>query len=159
MCFSASALLTGCKPKETQPDFPLTTAYYEFRVTRIVDANQGTSVEVGLDTLSYRDEDGVLKVLTNLYNENGPKGQSTYIKYIPVTSRNNHVLEAYASTSTTKGHNLVIEAGLIRRATQTRLQISEQRANTNWQFPLSQLVVQSRLKEPVSREDALEANR
>ena len=159
MCFSASVILAGCEPKETQPNFPLTTAYYEFRVTRILDANQRTSVEVGLDTLKYRDEDGVLKILTNLYNENGPKGQSTYTKYIPVTSRNNNVLEAYASTSTTKGHSIVIEAGLIKRTTQTRLKISEGRANTSLPFPLSQSFVQSQLSKPVSREDALEANK
>ena len=55
--------LTSCQDKNAEPDFPPTKAYYAFRVFNPTNPSQPRN-EVGFDTLTYRAEDGGIRILT-----------------------------------------------------------------------------------------------
>ncbi|RYC66650.1 hypothetical protein EQG79_28555 [Spirosoma sordidisoli] len=92
-----------------EPDFPLTKAYYSFRVFRPTDPRQPRN-EVGFDTLAYRAEDGSIRILTNrtVYFTN--EYDTTIYANVPA----DRVLEGYLSAR--KAQNVTIEVGLIDKS-------------------------------------------
>ncbi|KAB7725871.1 hypothetical protein F5984_25515 [Rudanella paleaurantiibacter] len=98
-----------------EPTFPPTKAYYSFRVFKLTDPNQPRN-EVGFDTLTYRAEDGTIRILTNrtIYFTN--EYDTTIYANVPT----DRVLEGYLSSS--KAKNVIIEVGLIDKTGAKRTQ-------------------------------------
>ena len=144
-------MLSCQQNSSVEPDFPLTKAYYSFRVFRPTDPRQPRN-EVGFDTLTYRVEDGSTHILTNrtVYFTN--EYDTTIYANVPA----DRVLEGYLSAR--KAHSVTIEVGLIDK-TGAKQKQDYRLVGTNSQDPAALVPVRVNVRKEVPLEDINGANK
>ena len=142
--------VAGCNQNDPAPDFPLTRAYYNFRVFRPTDPRQPRN-EVGFDTLTYRAQDESTRILTNrtIYFTN--EYDTTIYANVPA----DRVLEGYLSAR--KAQNVIIEFGLIDKSG-AKLKQDYRLVSINNQDPAALVPIRVRLRKEVLLADLLSIN-